>query len=50
MDEGIGKFGDEFVVGGLAGEGDGVIFGFRRISPAIEDGEDERLWAIGHLA
>ncbi len=45
-DEGVGILAEQLVVGGLAGEGDGVVGGFGAVAPSVEDGEDER--TLGH--
>ncbi len=42
VDEGVGVLAEEAVVGGLAGEGDGVAVGFGAVAPAVENGEDDR--------
>ncbi len=47
MDERVGIFAQQAVVGGLAGECDGVGFGFGAVTPAVEDDENERFW-MGH--
>ena len=39
-DEGVGVFREQLVVGGLAGQRDGVGFGPGAIAPSVEDGED----------
>src|ERR1700733_12623858 len=41
-DKGVGVFREELVVGGLAGESDGVGFGLWAVAPSVEDGQDER--------
>jgi hypothetical protein len=45
-DEGIGKLAQQLVVGGLAGQGDGVVGGFGAVAPSVEDGEYEGM--LGH--
>ncbi len=47
VDERVGIFAQQAVIGGLAGERDGVGFGFGAVSPAVEDDEDER-FRTGH--
>ena len=34
----LGVFAEEFVVGGFAGEGDGVAVGLGAVAPAVQDG------------
>ncbi len=46
-DEGVGVVAEESVVGGLARKGDGVGVGFGAVSPAVEDGQDDR-WFGSH--
>ena len=41
-DEGVGEVAQQLVVGGLAGECDGVAVGLGAIAPAVEDGENDR--------
>ena len=41
MNESIGILAQQPVIGGLAGERDGVGFGFGAVSPAVEDDENE---------
>src|SRR5437667_9431344 len=41
MNQRVGVLAQQAVVCGLAGEGDGISFGFGAVSPAIEDDEDE---------
>src|SRR5215469_7867364 len=41
LNQGVGIFAQQAVVSRLAGEGDGVSFGFGAITPAVEDDEDE---------
>src|SRR6202046_925281 len=48
LDERIGKVLQDAVVVGLARESDGIAFGFGAVAPAVEDGEDDRFWALGH--
>ncbi len=43
LDQRVGKFAQQLVVGGLARERDGVVGGFGAIAPSIEDGENERM-------
>ena len=43
----VGILAQQAVVGGLAGERDGVGLGFGAVSPAVEDDEDER-FGTGH--
>ena len=45
-DEGVGVVAQERVVGGFAGEGDGVAVGVGAVTPAVEDGEN--YWRFGH--
>ena len=47
LDEGVGVLAEEAIVGGLAGEGDGVAEGFGTVAPAVENGEDDR-WCGSH--
>ncbi len=42
VDERVGILAQQAVVGGLAGECDGVGFGFGAVAPAVEDDEDQR--------
>ena len=48
LDEGVGVLAEEAVVGGLAGEGDGVAVGFGAVAPAVENGENDR-WRGSYL-
>jgi hypothetical protein len=48
LDERVGKIFEDAIVVGLAREGDGVAFGFGAVAPAVEDGEDDGFWALGH--
>ncbi len=41
VDEGIGIFAQQAVVGGLVGQSDGVGLGLGAVSPAVEDDEDQ---------
>src|SRR5260370_31603562 len=41
MDERVGIFAQQAVIGGLARERDGIGFGLSAVSPAVEDDEDE---------
>ena len=44
-DEGVGVGAEEVVVGGFTGESDGVSIGLGAVTPAVEDGEDDRfIW------
>ena len=45
-DQRIGKFLQQLVVGGLAGQRNSVVGGFSAITPSIEDGQYER--TLGH--
>src|SRR4051812_48493329 len=45
MNQRVGIFTQQAIIGGLAGEGDGIGFGFGAVSPAIENDENERFWA-----
>jgi hypothetical protein len=40
-DKGVGILAEELVVGGLAGESDGVVGGFSTVAPSVKDGENE---------
>ena len=44
----VGELAEELVVGGLAGQGNGVVGGFGTIAPSVEDGENERTLEHGH--
>ena len=46
--QGVGKLAQQLVVGGLAGQRDGVVGGFGAITPSIEDGQNERMLGDGH--
>ena len=46
-EEGVGVLAEEFVVGWFTGLGDGVAVGFGAVTPAVEDGEDDR---FGHAS
>jgi hypothetical protein len=48
LDQRVGEIFQDAVVVGLAREGDGVAFGFGAVAPAVEDGEDDRFWALSH--
>src|SRR5208283_1376417 len=48
LDEGVGKSAEKFVVGGFAGQGDGIALGFGAVAPAIEDGEYKRFRSFCH--
>jgi broad specificity polyphosphatase/5'/3'-nucleotidase SurE len=37
-DEGVGILAQQLVVGGLAGQSDGVVGGFSAVAPSVEDG------------
>src|SRR5690349_14639492 len=50
MDQSVGKFAEQFIVGGFAREGDGVAFGFCAVAPAIEDGEYKRFRSFWHIS
>ena len=47
MNERVGILPQQAVIGGLAGESDGVGFGFGSVSPAVENGKNER-FRTGH--
>ena len=46
--EGVWKLAQQLVVGGLAGQGDGVVGGFSAVTPSVEDGENERMLGTWH--
>ena len=48
MHQGIGKLGQQPVIVGLAGQSDGVAGAFGAISPAVENGKNNRLRSLGH--
>ena len=50
MEQGVGKLGEQLVVGGLAGQRNGVGLGLRPVAPAIEDGQDQRFLMDRHTA
>jgi hypothetical protein len=48
VDERVGKFFEQHVVGGLARESDGVTFGFGAESPAVEHSKNNWFRTFGH--
>ena len=42
----LGNSREQLVVGGLAGQSDGVVGGFSTVAPSVKDGENER--TLGH--
>ena len=45
----VGKLAQQLVVGGLAGQRNGVVGGFGAIAPSIEDGQNERTLGTCHV-
>ena len=41
-DQRVGKLAQQLVVGGLAGQRNGVVGGFGAVAPSVEDGQNER--------
>ena len=50
LDERVGIFAQQLVVGWLAGQCNGVVGGFDAIAPSIEDGQNERTLEDGHVS
>jgi hypothetical protein len=48
VDHCVGEIFEEGVVGGFAGESDGVALGFGAVAPAVEHGEDDGFGSFGH--
>ena len=49
LDQRVGILAHQQVVGGLFGQRNGVVGGFRAIAPSVEDGQNNRTLGGGHV-
>lgn len=48
LDQGVRKFSNEFVIGGLPGKGDRIAPGFDAVAPSIQNGKHYRFRSFCH--
>src|SRR5271163_135086 len=48
LNQRVGKFFQQFIVGGFARQGDGVALRFRTVAPAIQHGQYDWFWSFTH--